>query len=169
MSLPPFSPPLSSSLLPLIFLHFGLSLFPSLLLSILSSSLPWRRGDLNFKQKTQGEKLCRNIWSVFPPSLFWEMSSTPKKRFQKKQKVADYSQTMPAAPFGSSKSLYCCCGYLCCFFLQAPPGFLFISAQCWGLVRKWGQGCRFGPRSTYNLQKFIFSLKMNWNWNITHS
>lgn len=70
---------------------------------------------------------------------------------------------MPTAPSSSSKSLYCCCGYLCCFFLWAPLGFLFICAQCWGLVRKWGQGCHFGPRSTCNSQKFIFSLKMKRN------
>lgn len=70
---------------------------------------------------------------------------------------------MPTAPSSSSKSLYCCCGYLCCFFLWAPLGFLFICAQCWGLVRKWGQGCHFGPRSTCNSQKFIFSSKMKRN------
>ena len=70
---------------------------------------------------------------------------------------------MPTAPCSSSKSLYCCCGYLCCFFPWAPPGFWFISVQFWGLVRKWGQCCRFGLRSVPNNQKFIFSLKMNWN------
>ena len=66
---------------------------------------------------------------------------------------------MPTAPSSSSKSSYCCCGYLCCFFLWAPPGFLFICAQRWGLVRKWGQGCRFGPRSTRNSQKFVISCE----------
>lgn len=70
---------------------------------------------------------------------------------------------MPTAPSSSSKSLYCNCSYLCCFLLWVPPGFWFISAQCWGLVRKWGQGCRFGLRSTCNSQKFNFSLEMNWN------
>lgn len=68
---------------------------------------------------------------------------------------------MPTAPSSSSKSLYCCRGYLCSFFLCAPPGFVFIFAACWGLVRKWGQGCcHFGLRSTCNSQKFIFSFEI---------
>lgn len=66
-----------------------LSFLPSFLPSFFSSFLPRGRGDLNFEQKAEEAKLCENIWSVFPPSLFWEMSSTPKEQFQKKQKVAD--------------------------------------------------------------------------------
>lgn len=83
-------------------LPFSPSFLPSLLSSLLPSLLPsYRPGgrrDLNFEQKTQGGKLCRNIWSVFPPSLFWEMSSTPKEQFSKE---AESSWLKPDNAHGS--------------------------------------------------------------------
>lgn len=51
--------------------------------------LPRGRRTLNLQQKTQGGKTLQKHLKYFPLSLFWEMSSTPKEQFQKKQKVAD--------------------------------------------------------------------------------
>lgn len=49
-------------------------------------------------------------------------SSAPKERFQKKPKVADFSQTMPPAAARSTKSLYCCRSYLCFCLPRGPSG-----------------------------------------------
>lgn len=136
------------------------SLFPSFLPS--GRRVGEELGDLKLCTKDTWRKTLQNHLKCFPLSLFWEMSSTPKKHFQKKHKVADYSQTMPPAPSSSSKSWYCCRGYLRNFFLCAPPELVFISAPCWGLVRKWGQGfCHFGPRSAHKGKKKLIVV---WKW-----
>lgn len=108
-----------------------------------------KSGGFETLYKGHREENFAETFEVFSPSSVLRNVITPKKHFQKKHKVADWSQTMPTAPSSSSKSWYCCRGYLCSLFLCAPPEFIFISAPCWGLVRKWGQGsCHFGPRST---------------------
>lgn len=109
-----------------------------------------KSGGFETLHKRHREENFAETFEVF--SLFSVLRNviTPKKHFQKKPKVADWSQTMPTAPSSSSKSWYCCRGYLCSLFLCAPPEFIFISAPCWGLVRKWGHGCcHFGPRSAH--------------------
>ena len=83
----------------------------------------------NFEQKSSKMERKKNkrIWGVWSFLIVGvvllvcrEMSSKPKEQFQKKPKVADCSQTMPLAASSSTKSLYCCRGYLCCSLPLGP-------------------------------------------------